>query len=89
MSITVSRLIARGKTLPPVAAYSWPNTAVHAVSVAVTLFAATGIVLTWDRTPVSAWLIVAIVVLSQPIDSRSDEVSRESSALWRALQLRD
>ena len=68
MSITVSRLIARGKTLPPVAAYSWPNTAVHAVSVAVTLFAATGIVLAWDRTPVSAWLLVTIVVLSQPID---------------------
>lgn len=68
MSIAVFRLIARGKTLPPVAAYSWPNTAVHTVSVAVTLFAATGIVLTWDRTPVSAWLLVTIVVLSQPID---------------------
>lgn len=68
MSIAVFRLVARGKTLPPVNAYPWPDTVVHTVSVAVTLFAATGIVLTWDRTPVSALFLVTIIVLSQPFD---------------------
>ncbi|MDQ1304482.1 MAG: hypothetical protein QG671_309 [Actinomycetota bacterium] len=68
MSITVFLLVARGKTLPKATIFPWPDTVVHTVSVSVTLFAATGIVLTWDRTPVSAWLLVTIVVLSQPID---------------------
>ena len=68
MSITVFLLVGRGKKLPPVTPFPWPDTLVHTVSVAVTLFAATWIVLPWDRTPVSAWLLVTIVVLSQPID---------------------
>lgn len=68
MSIAVFLVIARGKTMPPARAFPWPDAVVHTVSLGVVLFAATAIVLSWDRTPVSAWLLVTVVVLSQPVD---------------------
>ena len=68
ISLVVFLLIGRGKTLPRAAAYSWPDTIVHTTALSVTLFTATAIVLSWDRTPVSAWLLVTIIVLSQPND---------------------
>lgn len=68
MAIVVFLLIARGKTLPRPPTVPWPDTVVHTASVTITLFAATAILLAWDRTPVSAWLLVTIIVLSQPVD---------------------
>ncbi|NQU37179.1 MAG: FUSC family protein [Actinobacteria bacterium] len=61
-------LLTRGKTLPKSPIIAWQDTSVHTIALVVTLFIGTLAVLSWDRTPVGAWLLVTIVVLSQPID---------------------
>ncbi|MCB9413171.1 MAG: FUSC family protein [Actinobacteria bacterium] len=68
LAILAFLLVARGKTLPPTPVFSWSDTVVHTVTLAVTLSVATAILLTSDRTPVAAWLLVTIIVLSQPVD---------------------
>jgi hypothetical protein len=69
ISAVVFHLIAPTKKLPKSAITPWPDTIVNSTALVVTMFFGTLWVLTWDRTPVAAWLMVTILVLSQPYDA--------------------
>jgi hypothetical protein len=68
VSAVCFHVLARGRTMPRPPTIPWQDTSVHTAALVVTLFIGTLAVLSWDRTPVAAWLLVTIVVLSQPAD---------------------
>ena len=76
-SAVVLRVMAPGRTFhrPPVV--PWPETVVNTTALVVTLFLGTLWVLTWDRSPVAAWLMVTIIVIAQP---------SSSVTLWRSAE---
>lgn len=66
LGVLAFHFLGRGKTLPRPAATPWPEVIVNAAALVITMFFGTMWVLTWDRSPVAAWLMVTMLVLVHP-----------------------
>ncbi len=73
----VFHVITRGGTPAKPVITPWPSTIANSVVLVLTLVIATYWVMSWDRTPVGAWLMVTIVVLAQP---------STNITLWRSAE---